>query len=134
MHVLEQVADRYPIVMHGVSMSIGSTDPLDMEYLGKLKALADRTRALWVSDHLCWTASPGATPTTCCRCRTRRRRCATWQHRVRSVADVLERPLMLENASTYAEFTASSMPEQEFFGASWRRRTAACSSTSTTST
>src|SRR5262249_35818916 len=59
MYVLEQVADRYPIVMHGVSMSIGSADPLDREYLGKLKALADRTRALWVSDHLCWTGVAG---------------------------------------------------------------------------
>src|SRR5258706_11132596 len=59
LHVLDQVAERYPLALHGVSMSIGSTDPLDLEYLGKLKALADRTRAHWVSDHLCWTGVLG---------------------------------------------------------------------------
>ena len=58
-YVLEQVAERYPVVMHGVSMSIGSTDPLDMEYLRKLKNLADAVGALWVSDHLCWTGVAG---------------------------------------------------------------------------
>src|SRR5438045_4329418 len=52
MYVLDQVAERYPIVMHGVSMSIGSTDPLDRDYFRELKKLADRVRALWVSDHL----------------------------------------------------------------------------------
>ncbi len=57
--VLDQVAERYPVVLHGVSLSIGSTDPLDRHYLKKLKALADRTRAHWVSDHLCWTGVMG---------------------------------------------------------------------------
>ncbi len=57
--VLDQVAERYPIVLHGVSMSIGSTDPLDRDYLAKLKSLAGRTRAAWVSDHLCWTGVAG---------------------------------------------------------------------------
>jgi uncharacterized protein len=59
MYILDQVAERYPIVMHGVSMSIGSTDPLDLEYLRKLKKLADRVRAPWLSDHLCWTGVAG---------------------------------------------------------------------------
>jgi uncharacterized protein (UPF0276 family) len=59
LRVLEQVAERYPIVLHGVSMNIGSTDPLDREHLLKLKSLAARTRALWVSDHLCWTGVAG---------------------------------------------------------------------------
>ena len=58
-YVLEQIAERYPIVMHGVSLSIGSTDPLNFEYLKKLRALARYTRALWVSDHLCWTGVVG---------------------------------------------------------------------------
>ena len=57
--VLEQVAERYPIVMHGVSLSIGSTDPLDFEYLKKLKALAERVNAVWVGDHVCWTGVAG---------------------------------------------------------------------------
>ena len=54
-YTLEQIAERYPIVMHGVSLSIGSTDPLNFEYLEKLKRLARETSALWISDHLCWT-------------------------------------------------------------------------------
>src|SRR6478752_2398099 len=54
-YVLEQIAERYPIVMHGVSLSIGSTDPLDFDYLSKLKQLSGETGARWISDHLCWT-------------------------------------------------------------------------------
>src|SRR6202050_196332 len=54
-YVLEQVAERYPIVMHGVSLSIGSTDPLNFEYLRKLRDLGRATNALWISDHVCWT-------------------------------------------------------------------------------
>src|SRR5262249_4247284 len=59
MYILDQVAERYPIVMHGVSMSIGSVDPLDMDYLKRLKTLADRVRAPRLSDHLCWTGVAG---------------------------------------------------------------------------
>jgi len=54
-HILDQIAARYPVVMHGVSLSIGSTDPLDPIYLKKLKKLSDEIGARWVSDHLCWT-------------------------------------------------------------------------------
>src|SRR5207253_7258107 len=58
-YVLEQIAERYPVVMHGVSLSIGSCDPLDFDYLAKLKRLAFHVRAGWVSDHLCWTGVAG---------------------------------------------------------------------------
>src|SRR5579871_5403874 len=58
-YVLEQIAERYPVVMHGVSLSIGSTDPLDFEYLKKLAKLAREVNARWVSDHLCWTGVAG---------------------------------------------------------------------------
>ncbi len=58
-HVLEHVAAHRPVVMHGVSLSIGSTDPLDLEYLGQLRSLAERLRPAWVSDHLCWTGVNG---------------------------------------------------------------------------
>src|SRR5262249_21168120 len=58
-HVLRQIAERYPIVLHGVSLSIGSTDPLDFDYLAKLKRLASEVGARWVSDHLCWTGVLG---------------------------------------------------------------------------
>ena len=51
---LEKIRERYPVVMHGVSLSIGSTDPLDKNYLKRLKKLADKIKPAWVSDHLCW--------------------------------------------------------------------------------
>ena len=114
--VLDQVAERYPVVMHGVSMSIGSSDSLDFEYLRKLKNLADRTRARWVSDHLCWTGVSGRNTHDLLPMPLTEEALAHVADRVRTVSDFLERPLMLENASTYAEFTASSMPEWEFFG------------------
>jgi len=58
-YVLRAIAERYPVVLHGVSMSIGSTDPLNFDYLGKLKTLAKEVQAVWVSDHLCWTGVMG---------------------------------------------------------------------------
>ena len=58
-YVLDQIAERYPTVMHGVSLSIGSTDPLDFEYLAKLKRLAGEIKPRWISDHLCWTGVVG---------------------------------------------------------------------------
>src|SRR2546421_1780739 len=60
-YVLEQIAERYAVVMHGVSLSIGSTDPLDFGYLEKLKRLAREMNARWISDHLCWTGVAGRT-------------------------------------------------------------------------
>ena len=59
LHYLDRIRERYPVVLHGVSLSIGSTDPLNREHLLKLKRLADRTKAHWISDHLCWTGVLG---------------------------------------------------------------------------
>ncbi len=112
--VLDQVAERYPIVLHGVSMNIGSTDPLDRDYLSKLKSLATRTRAAWVSDHLCWTGVAGRNTHDLLPMPLTEEALRHVVLRVKAVSDILERPLMLENASTYAEFASSSMPEWEF--------------------
>ena len=112
---LDQVAERYPIVMHGVSMSIGSVDPLNFDHLGKLKKLADRTKSHWVSDHLCWTGVAGRNTHDLLPMPLSEEALRHVVARVRTVSDFLERPLILENASTYAEFTSSSMPEWEFF-------------------
>jgi uncharacterized protein len=116
MWVLDQVADRYPIVLHGVSLNIGSADPLDREHLSKLKSLAARTRAHWVSDHLCWTGVAGRNTHDLLPMPLTEEALRHVAARVKTVSDILERPLVLENASTYAEFTSSSMPEWEFFG------------------
>ena len=112
--VLDQVAERYPIVLHGVSMNIGSTDPLDRDHLSKLKSLATRTRAAWVSDHLCWTGVAGRNTHDLLPMPLTEEALRHVAERVRTVSEILERPLMLENASTYAEFASSSMPEWEF--------------------
>ena len=114
-YILDRVAERYPVVLHGVSMSIGGADPLDLSYLRKVKALAARVKARWISDHLCFTGVSGRNthdllplPYTE----------ETLRHviaRVRRVSDVLERPLVLENASSYLEYTSSTMSEAAFF-------------------
>jgi len=113
-YVLDQIAERYAVVMHGVSLSIGSTDPLNYEYLAKLKSLAKAVDARWISDHICWTGVAGRNshdllpvPFTD----------ATLRHvieRVRIVQDFLERPLVLENPSSYVTFAQSTMREWEF--------------------
>jgi len=113
-HVLEHLRAQVPVVMHGVSLSIGSTDPLNMDYLAKLKKLAAEIQPRWISDHLCWTGVLGANshdllpmPLTE----------SSLQHvagRVQRVQDYLGRPLVLENPSTYLEFKANEMQEWEF--------------------
>ncbi len=113
-YVLEQIAERYPVVMHGVSLSIGSADPLDWNYLAKLKRLAQETRARWVSDHLCWTGVAGVNTHDLLPMPLHEASLTHVADRVRQVQDFLERPLVLENPSTYATFTASTMSEWEF--------------------
>jgi uncharacterized protein (UPF0276 family) len=113
---LEQIADRYPVVMHGVSLSIGSTDPLDLQYLGELKALRDRVQARWVSDHLCWTGVAGKNTHDLLPMPYTEEALAHVVGRVRRVQDFLGAPLALENPSSYAEFAGDSMREWEFLG------------------
>lgn len=113
-YVLEQIAERYPVVMHGVSLSIGSTDPLDFEYLTKLKRLAGEVRAGWVSDHLCWTGVAGRNTHDLLPLPLTEEALRHVSERVRIVQDFLERPLVLENPSSYVTFAQSTMPEWEF--------------------
>jgi uncharacterized protein (UPF0276 family) len=114
LYVLDQVVERYPVALHGVSLSIGSTDPLDREYLRKLKALAQRTKAHWVSDHLCWTGVSAENTHDLLPMPYTEEALRHTVERVRAVSDFLERPLILENASTYLEFAPSTMKEWEF--------------------
>ncbi|MCE9528330.1 MAG: DUF692 domain-containing protein [Planctomycetales bacterium] len=112
--VLRQVAERYPVVMHGVSLSIGSTDALDFEYLAKLKALAKECQPAWISDHLCWTGVAGRNTHDLLPLPLNEESLRHVTERVRIVQDYLERPLVLENPSSYITFTASTMSEWEF--------------------
>ena len=114
LHVLDQVAERYPVALHGVSLGIGNTDPLDREYLRKLKGLAKRTRAHWVSDHLCWTGIAGRNVHDLLPMPYTEEALVHTIARVKAVSEILERPLVIENPSSYVEFAASSMPEWEF--------------------
>jgi uncharacterized protein len=113
-YVLEQIAERYPVVMHGVSLSIGSTDPLNFEYLGKLKALANDIEPHWISDHVCWTGVAGRNSHDLLPLPLTEASLTHVVERIRTVQDFLERPLVLENPSTYVGFTGSTLSEWEF--------------------
>jgi len=114
LYVLDQIAERYPIVMHGVSMSIGSTDPIDFDYLRKLKALAKRVNALWLGDHVCWTGVAGLNGHDLYPLPYNEKTLAFLVDRIRIVQDFMERPLILENPSTYLTFASSTLAEEEF--------------------
>ncbi len=113
-HVLDFVAERYPVAMHGVSLSLGSTDPIDFDYLRKLKQLAERIHARWVSDHLCWTGVMGLNTHELLPMPYTDEALAHVIRRIRTVQEFLERPLVLENPSTYLEFAASTWTEWDF--------------------
>ncbi len=113
--VVQQIAERYPVVMHGVSMSIGSTDPLDFDYLKKLKQLAKEIKPVWISDHLCWTGVLGNNTHDLLPVPLNEETLAHIAERVLTVQDYLERPLILENPSAYLAFQHSTMPEWDFF-------------------
>jgi uncharacterized protein (UPF0276 family) len=113
-YVLEQIAQRYPVVMHGVSLSIGSTDPLDYDYLVRLKRLADTTGARWISDHLCWTGVAGLNTHDLLPVPLNEETLAHIVRRIGAVQEFLERPLVLENPSSYVTFANQSMSEWEF--------------------
>jgi uncharacterized protein (UPF0276 family) len=112
--VLDKVAERYPVVLHGVSMSIGGTDALDFDYLRKLKALGARVNARWISDHLCWTGVAGRNAHDLLPLPYDEPTLRHVVERIRVVSDFLERPLVIENPSSYVEFATTTMPEWEF--------------------
>lgn len=113
-YILDQIAERYPLVMHGVSLSIGSTDPLDRDYLRRLKALADDIKPEWISDHICWTGIAGRNTHDLLPVPFTEQTLRHLVERVRIVQDVLERPFVFENPSSYVQFQGSTMSEWEF--------------------
>ena len=114
LYFLDQIAERYPIVMHGVSLSIGSTDELDWDYLRELKALRERVGARWVSDHLCWTGVMGKNSHDLLPMPFTEEALRHTAKRIRAVQDFLGMPLVLENPSSYAEFAESTTDEATF--------------------
>ena len=117
LEVLEGVRANYPIVMHGVSMSIGSTDPLNRSYLRQLRDLARRFDPAWISDHLCWTGVGGRNLHDLLPLPYTEEAISHVVARIRNVQDILERPILIENVSSYMAFADSTMREWEFISA-----------------
>jgi hypothetical protein len=114
---LERIRSHYPMVMHGVSMSIGGTDPLNREYLKQLKALAERIEPMWISDHLCWTGADGKNLHDLLPLPYTEEALQHVVDRVSQVQDFLGRRMLLENVSSYVSYHQSEMPEWEFVAA-----------------
>lgn len=117
LYFLDQVCERYPVVMHGVSLSIGGNDDLDFDYLRQVKNLSKRTNAHWISDHLCWTGLNGINahdllplPYTC-------EAITHVASRIKQVQDYLEKPFLIENVSSYITYKQSEMTEWAFLSA-----------------
>jgi uncharacterized protein (UPF0276 family) len=113
-HVLDEVVARYPVVAHGVSLSIGSADPLDRDYLRRLKRFVDEIEPAWVSDHVCWTGIGNVNTHDLVPIQFTEASLTHVVERVKIVQDILERPLVLENPSSYVTYVASTMTEWEF--------------------
>jgi len=111
---LMAIREDFPMVMHGVSLSIGSVDPLDMDYLSKLKALSDTVEPALISDHLCWTGVHGRNAHDLLPLPMTEETVDHVAGRVRQVQDFLGRQILLENTSTYVTFEEDEMPEWEF--------------------
>jgi uncharacterized protein (UPF0276 family) len=114
LHYLDRIRAEYPLVMHGVSMSIGSTDPLNPEYLRNLKALVERVQPAWVSDHLCFTGVHGRNLHDLLPLPYTEETARHVADRVAQVQDYLGRQILLENVSSYVSYKASDMAEWDF--------------------
>lgn len=114
---LQHIAAKRPVVMHGVSMNIGSSDPLNTDYLSRLKKFADFIKPQWISDHLCWTGVAHLNTHDLLPMPLTEESLRHVIRRVQQVQDFLERPLVLENPSTYLEFKESTLSEWEFLAA-----------------
>lgn len=118
---LDRIRRDWPMAMHGVSLSIGGTDPLDLGYLRELKALAARIEPAWISDHLCWTGSSRHNLHDLLPLPYSEAALRHLCERVARVQDVLGRRLLLENVSSYVSFAADEMSEWAFLAELARR-------------
>ena len=117
LHYLERVREHYPLVLHGVSLSIGGSDSLDRDYLDQLKELARRIEPAWISDHLCWTGLHGVNAHDLLPLPYTEEAVGHVAGRVQQVQERLGRRILLENVSSYVGYRASQMSEWEFLSA-----------------
>jgi uncharacterized protein (UPF0276 family) len=116
-HVLERVRADYPVALHGVSLSIGSAEPVGLDYLARLKSLVEWIEPAIVSDHLCWTGLGGHNSHDLLPLPFTTEAVRNTASKVRRVQDALGRPILLENISSYVEYRDSEMAEWEFVAA-----------------
>lgn len=116
-YYLKEIGERYPLVMHGVSLSIGSTDPLNMDYLKALKQLANDVQPQWISDHICWTSIHGVNSHDLLPLPYTEETVKHVAQRIKTVQDFLGRRILMENVSSYLSYQDSSMDEWEFVNA-----------------
>ena len=114
LHWLDLIRRDYPVALHGVSLSIGSIDPLDDSYLDALKALADRVQPMWISDHLCFTGLRGLNMHDLLPLPYTEEALDHVAERVKRVQDRIGRRLVLENVSSYVTYAASELTEWDF--------------------
>lgn len=121
LRVLEQVRAKLPVILHGVSLSVGSAHGLDHDHLGRLKALADRIEPLWVSDHLCWTRTSAHNSHDLLPLPLTRAAMDVVCANIDLAQDVLGRAMLFENPSSYLTFPEDEMTEWEFLAEMSRR-------------
>ena len=117
LYFLDRFNERYPLVMHGVSMSLGSTDPLDWDYIDRVARLAERIDAPWFSDHLCWTGVDHRNLHDLMPLPYEDETVRHVASRITAVQERVGRPMLIENLSSYVTFRDSKMQEWEFLGA-----------------
>jgi len=117
LHDLMSVRARFPVALHGVSLSVGSTAPLDLEYLAQVKALAAHLQPAWISDHLGWTGVAGKNLHSLLPLPFTEEAVMHVASRVRTVQEILRRRIVLENVASCVTFRDSRMPEWEFLRA-----------------
>lgn len=117
LHMLERVRADYPLVLHGVSLSIGGSAPLEPDYLRRLRALCERFEPAWISDHLCWTGHEGRNLHDLLPLPFTDGCLGHVVDRVRQVQDRLGRRILLENVSSYVVYPYSTMDEADFLAA-----------------
>lgn len=113
-YYLEKICEQYPIVMHGVSMSIGSCDPIDKNYLQQLKLLADKIKPRWISDHLCWTGIQGKNMHDLLPLPYTEEAINHVVNRIQQIQEFLGRQILIENVSSYLTYHQSALSEWEF--------------------
>ena len=121
LRVLEQVRAKHPVILHGVSMSIGSAHGLELGYLARLGALAERIEPLWVSDHLCWTRTSAHNSHDLLPLPLTREALDVVCRNIDLAQETLGRAMLFENPSSYLTFAEDEMAEWEFLAEMTRR-------------